>query len=374
MATVYLVQDLRHGRPVALKLMNPELAASVAPRRFLREIQLAARLDHPHILPVYDSGEEAERLWYVMPYVEGGSLRDRLRRESRLPVKDAVRIARGIADALEYAHGRDVIHRDIKPENILLAQGHARLADFGIARAAAQATGEELTRVGTAVGTPKYMAPEQAGGESVDFRSDLYSLGCVLYEMLAGDAPYTGPSAHVIIVRSTLGPAPAVRAARPEVPEALEALITRNLSAEPADRSPSASAVAAELDESLTAPATPVYPPLPEHSTVGDEVKASVPPEEGYGERDDGNIRNVPRRRLPEGKIEPGMQLRLQTDQGQLLALVTAVKGDYVTIDTNHPLAGMTLHFEVKVTDVRDATAEELEHGHVHSPGDHHHH
>ena len=208
MATVYLVQDVRHARPVALKLMNPELAASVAPRRFLREIQLAARLDHPHILPVYDSGEEAGRLWYVMPYVEGGSLRDRLRRESRLPVKDAVRIASGIADALEYAHGRDVIHRDIKPENILLAQGHARLADFGIARAAAQATGEELTRVGTAVGTPKYMAPEQAGGESVDFRSDLYSLACVLYEMLAGDAPYTGPSAHVIIVRSTLGPAP----------------------------------------------------------------------------------------------------------------------------------------------------------------------
>ena len=162
-----------------------------------------------------------------------------------------------------------MIHRDIKPENILLAQGHARLADFGIARAAAQATGEELTRVGTAVGTPKYMAPEQAGGESVDFRSDLYSLACVLYEMLAGDAPYTGPSAHVIIVRSTLGPAPLVRAARPEVPEALEALITRNLSAEPSDRSPSASAIAAGLEDSLTAPATPVYPPLPEQSTVG---------------------------------------------------------------------------------------------------------
>jgi tetratricopeptide (TPR) repeat protein len=268
MATVYLAQDLRHARPVALKLMNPELAASVAPRRFLREIQLAARLDHPHILPVYDSGEDAGRLWYVMPYVEGGSLRDRLRRESRLPVRDAVRIAREIADALEYAHGRDVIHRDIKPENILLAQGHARLADFGIARAA-EAGGEELTRVGTAVGTPKYMAPEQAGGEPVDFRSDIYSIACVLYEMLAGDAPYTGPSAHVIIVRSTLGPPPAVRAARPDVPEALEALITRNLSADPSDRSPSASAVAAGLDESLTAPASPTYPPLPEGSSAG---------------------------------------------------------------------------------------------------------
>jgi tetratricopeptide (TPR) repeat protein len=268
MATVYLAQDLRHARPVALKLMNPELAATVAPRRFLREIQLAARLDHPHILPVYDSGEDAGRLWYVMPYVEGGSLRDRLRREGRLPVRDAVRIAREIADALEYAHGRDVIHRDIKPENMLLAQGHARLADFGIARAA-EATGEELTHIGTAVGTPKYMAPEQAGGEPVDFRSDLYSLACVLYEMLAGDAPYTGPSAHVIIVRSTLGPPPAVRAVRLEVPEALEALITRNLSSDPSDRSPSASAVVAGLEESLTAPVTPVYPPLPEGSAAG---------------------------------------------------------------------------------------------------------
>jgi tetratricopeptide (TPR) repeat protein len=268
MATVYLVQDLRHARPVALKLMNPELATTVAPRRFLREIQLAARLDHPHILPVYDSGEDNGRLWYVMPYVEGGSLRDRLRREVRLPIRDAVRIAREIADALEYAHGRDVIHRDIKPENILLAQGHARLADFGIARAA-EATGEELTRAGVAVGTPKYMAPEQAGGEAVDFRSDLYSLACVLYEMLAGDAPYTGPSAHAILVRSMLGPAPPVRAARPEVPEALEALITRNLSAEPSDRSPSASAIAAGLEESLTAPATPTYPPLPDRSAVG---------------------------------------------------------------------------------------------------------
>ncbi|HEU5041115.1 MAG TPA: protein kinase, partial [Gemmatimonadales bacterium] len=269
MATVYLVQDQRHGRPVALKLMTPELVAGVAPRRFLREIQLAARLDHPHILPVYDSGEDAGRLWYVMPYVESGSLRDRLRREGRLPVRDAVRIARGIADALEYAHGHDVIHRDIKPENILLAQGHPRLADFGIARAAEATGGEELTRAGLAVGTPKYMAPEQAGGEAVDFRSDLYSLACVLYEMLAGDAPYTGPSAHAIIVRSTLGPAPAVRAVRPEVPEALEALLTRNLSAERADRSPSASAFAASVEESLTAAITPTYPPLPDASGAG---------------------------------------------------------------------------------------------------------
>ena len=268
MATVYLAHDLRHGRPVALKLITPELAATIAPKRFLREIQLAARLDHPHILPVYDSGEEEGRLWYVMPYVDGGSLRDRLRREVRLPVKDAARIARQIADALEYAHAHDVIHRDIKPENILLAQGHARLADFGIARAADATGSEQLTRVGLAMGTPKYMAPEQAGGEG-DFRSDLYSLACVLYEMLAGDAPYTGPTAQAIIIRSTLGPAPAVRAARSEVPEALEALLTRNLSAERGDRSPSASAFAVAVEESLTVAITPTYPPLPSAGGVG---------------------------------------------------------------------------------------------------------
>ena len=261
MATVYLVQDLRHARPVALKLMTPELAATVAPKRFLREIQLAARLDHPHILPVYDSGEDEGRLWYVMPYVEGGSLRDRLRREVRLPVKDAVRVARGIADALEYAHAREVIHRDLKPENILLVQGHARLADFGIARAAEATGSEQLTRVGIAMGTPRYMAPEQAGGEG-DFRSDLYSLACVLYEMLAGHVPYDGPTAQAIIVRSTLGPVPPVRAARPEVPEALEALVTRNLSSERADRSPSASAFAADMEESLTVAITPTNPAL----------------------------------------------------------------------------------------------------------------
>ncbi len=267
MATVYLVQDLRHARPVVLKLMNPELATTVAPKRFLREIQLAASLDHPHILPVYDSGEGAGRLWYVMPYVESGSLRERLRREGRLPVRDAVRIVRQIAEALEYAHARDVIHRDIKPENILLAQGHARLADFGVARAA-QTTGEELTRMGFVVGTPRYMSPEQAGGEAIDFRSDLYSLACVLYEMLAGDAPYTGPTAQAIIARSTLGPVPAVSAARPEVSEELEAVISGNLSSEVSDRSPSASALVAALEENLTALLTPTSHPVRASSTA----------------------------------------------------------------------------------------------------------
>jgi tetratricopeptide (TPR) repeat protein len=259
MATVYLVRDLRHARPVALKLMHPELAAGLGPRRFLREIQLAARLDHPHILPVYDSGEAAGQLWYVMPWVDGESLRERLRREVRLPVKDAVRIAQQIAGALEYAHTRDVIHRDIKPENILLAQGHARLTDFGVAKALGigQKDLSALTRVGFAVGTPSYMSPEQASGEALDPRSDLYSLACVLYEMLAGETPYTGPSAQAIITKSVLGPVPLVRAARPEVPEALEALITRTLAPEPAGRYDSAAAFAAALEESLSAPAAP---------------------------------------------------------------------------------------------------------------------
>jgi len=256
MATVYLVKDLRHTRPVALKLMHPELAAGLGTRRFLREIQLAAPLDHPHILPVYDSGEAAGQLWYVMPCVQGESLRERLRREVRLPVRDAVRIAHQIAGALEYAHARDVIHRDIKPENILLAQGYARLTDFGIAKALERSE-ERLTRVGFAVGTVSYMSPEQASGEAVDPRSDLYSLACVLYEMLAGETPYTGPSAHAIITRSVLGPVPLVRAARPEVPAALEALITRTLAPEPADRYDSAATFAEALEESLSAAAAP---------------------------------------------------------------------------------------------------------------------
>ena len=186
---------------------TPTSLPASGPKRFLREIHLAARLDHPHILPVYDSGEAAGQLWYVMPYVEGESLRERLRREVRLPIRDAVRITREMASALEYAHARDVVHRDIKPENIMLAQGHARLTDFGIAKPV-EIGDEALTRVGFVVGTPKYMSPEQASGEAVDPRSDLYSLACVLYEMLAGETPYTGPSAQAIIIRSALGPVP----------------------------------------------------------------------------------------------------------------------------------------------------------------------
>src|SRR5437867_4482318 len=186
-ATVYLARDLRHGRPVAIKVLRPEIAAALGPERFLREIQIAAQLAHPHILPLHDSGAAGAFLYYVMPYVEGESLRDRLEREGQLPVEQAVQIAREVADALSYAHGNDVVHRDIKPENILFEAGHAVVSDFGIARAITATAGDTLTETGIVIGTPAYMSPEQASGTGpIDGRSDVYSLGCVLYEMLAG--------------------------------------------------------------------------------------------------------------------------------------------------------------------------------------------
>jgi len=183
MATVYLARDVKHHRQVAVKVLNPELAAAVGPERFLREIEIAARLHHPHILPLYDSGEAGGFLYYVMPLAEGESLRDRLEREKQLPIDDALRIAREVADALSYAHSHDVVHRDIKPEN-MLESGHAVVADFGIARAITASGGGTLTGTGMAVGTPAYMSPEQASGEKhLDGRTDLYALGRVLYEM-----------------------------------------------------------------------------------------------------------------------------------------------------------------------------------------------
>src|SRR5216110_2844875 len=180
MATVYLAQDLKHGRAVAIKVLRPELAAALGAERFLREIEVAARLTHPHILPLHDSGQAGGSLYYVMPYIEGESLRDRLEREGPLPVEDALRITREVAGALSYAHSHDVVHRDIKPENILLSGGEAVVADFGIARAITQAAGSKLTETGIAIGTPGYMSPEQASAaQAVDGRSDIYSLGCV---------------------------------------------------------------------------------------------------------------------------------------------------------------------------------------------------
>jgi eukaryotic-like serine/threonine-protein kinase len=254
MATVYLAHDLRHDRSVALKVLRLELSAILGAERFQREIKTAARLDHPHILPVFDSGETAGLLWYTMPYVEGESLRDRLRREVQLPLEEAVRLTREIADALDYAHSRGIIHRDIKPENILLAGGHARVADFGVAKAVEASGGDQLTETGLAVGTPTYMSPEQASAGPVDGRSDIYALGCVLYEMLAGEPPYSGSTPQAIIAKRVLEPVPHVRTLRESVPESLEQAIRRALSRAPADRFDTAAEFARTLSRSSAQP------------------------------------------------------------------------------------------------------------------------
>jgi TolB-like protein/Flp pilus assembly protein TadD len=237
MATVFLARDLKHDRLVALKVLHPELAAALGPERFLREIKVAARLNHPHIVPLHDSGQAGNLLYYVMPYVEGESLRQRLSREKQLPVEDALQIARNVAGALDYAHRHGVVHRDIKPENVMLHEGEALVTDFGIAKAISVAGGESLTQTGVAVGTPTYMSPEQAAGDAEpDGRSDVYSLGCMLYEMLGGGPPFTGPTAQSVIARRFTEPAPSVRAARPTVPDAVEQAVAKALARVPADR------------------------------------------------------------------------------------------------------------------------------------------
>jgi serine/threonine-protein kinase len=270
MATVFLAHDLRHDRPVALKVLHSELAAALGPERFQREIRTTARLQHPHILPVLDSGEAAGQLWYTMPYVDGESLRDRLRREGQLPVDDALQITKAVADALGYAHSQGVVHRDIKPENILLTRGHALVADFGIARAVQIADAEQLTATGVAVGTPAYMSPEQAdGASSVDGRSDLYSLGCVLYEMLTGEVPYTGRTPQAVIAKRVLEPLPHVRTLRASVPVTVEQAINRALAVTPADRFATAAEFTRALAQPLTDPGTTNTPAAPQPMAVG---------------------------------------------------------------------------------------------------------
>jgi len=265
MATVYLAHDLKHGRDVALKALHADLAASLGRERFLREIQMAARLSHPHILPLFDSGEAAGVLYYVMPVVRGESLRDRLTRETRIPVKDAVRIAAATAQALAYAHEQGIVHRDVKPENILLQDGHVLVADFGIGKAISAAGEAGMTQAGMSVGTPAYISPEQAAGEVVDGRSDQYSLGCMLYEMLAGEPPFTGPNVQAVIAKRFIQTPADITALRDGVPRNVARALHQALARTAIDRFPNIAAFA----DALLAPsdiASPKAGDPPPHS------------------------------------------------------------------------------------------------------------
>lgn len=240
MATLFLAQDAKHDRIVALKVLHPDLAASMGPERFLREIKLAARLNHPHILPLFDSGAADGFLYYVMPYVEGESLRERLDRQSQLPVDEALHIARSMASALDYAHRQGIVHRDVKPENVMLHEGEAMIMDFGIAKAVSLTGNETLTQTGMMVGTPAYVSPEQASGESlIDGRSDQFSLACVLYEMLAGERPFTGPTAQAVLSKRFTESVKPVTEIRPGVSPSVEKAIGRAMSTDSNARYPS---------------------------------------------------------------------------------------------------------------------------------------
>ncbi|HSR92345.1 MAG TPA: protein kinase, partial [Gemmatimonadales bacterium] len=258
MATVYLAHDVKHDREVALKVLKPELAAILGRERFLNEIRLTAKLDHPHILTLIDSGETGGSFWYVSPYVRGESLRARLQREQQLGIEEALAMTRQIAAALDYAHLKGVIHRDIKPENILLHEGEAMLADFGIALAVREAGGSRLTETGLSLGTPQYMSPEQATGDrALDARSDEYSLAAVVYEMLAGEPPVTGPNAQAMIAKLMTERPTGLRVVRDTVPVGIETAVAKALSKVPADRFGSVSAFSAALQAGLTAGPAP---------------------------------------------------------------------------------------------------------------------
>jgi serine/threonine protein kinase/tetratricopeptide (TPR) repeat protein len=274
MATVYLAQDLRHHRPVALKVLHPELALSLGSERFLREIQIAARLQHPHIVPLYDSGQAGELLYYVMPFIEGESLRQHLERNPQLPLEEAVRIARAVASALDYAHRQKIVHRDIKPENVMLSEGEPMVTDFGIAKAVSAAVAGSLTQTGTAVGTPAYMSPEQASGEpELDARSDIYSLGAMLYEMIGGTAPFVGPTVQSIIAKLFTEPAQPLREQRSEVPEWLDSAVIKALAKAPASRF----ATAAQFSQALTWPSGTTTPPELKTSATSAKSIAVLP-------------------------------------------------------------------------------------------------
>jgi Tol biopolymer transport system component/tRNA A-37 threonylcarbamoyl transferase component Bud32 len=272
MATVYLAEDLKHRRKVALKVLRPELAATLGPERFFREIEVAAKLQHPHILPLHDSGEAQGFLYYVMPFVDGQNLRGRLTRQGELPIHEAVKLLAEVADALAYAHAQGVVHRDIKPDNVLLSGRHALVTDFGVAKAVSEATGRQaLTTAGIALGTPAYMAPEQAAADPhIDHRVDIYALGCMGYELLTGRPPFTGQSSQEVLAAHMTQPPELVTSRRPAVPDALAAIVMKCLAKRPADRWQSAEELLQQLEQQLTPSGgmTPTHTrPLPAAST-----------------------------------------------------------------------------------------------------------
>jgi serine/threonine protein kinase/Flp pilus assembly protein TadD len=271
MATVYRALDRKHDRPVAIKVLHPYLAVNLGPERFLREIQIAAQLQHPHIVPLYDSGQAGDLLYYVMPYVEGESLRQRLEREQRLPIEDALHLGRAVATALDYAHRHGVVHRDIKPENVMLHEGEAVVTDFGIAKAVTAASASTLTQTGATVGTPAYMSPEQAAGAAeLDGRSDVYSLGCVVYEMLSGRTPFTGPTAQAIIAQCFTEPPPPLRGSRGDLPEWLEPVVLKALAKDAGNRF----ATAAQFAQALKAPGASTPPGMTTTSAAAANTKS----------------------------------------------------------------------------------------------------
>ena len=284
MATVYVAQDRRHAREVAIKVLRPDVAAAIGAERFLREIAIAARLTHPHVLPLIDSGQAAGSLYYVMPYVRGESLRQRLARERRLPLKDALRIARELGAGLDYAHREGFIHRDVKPENVLLADGHAVIADFGIARAICQSCdGQNVTEVGLTIGTPEYMSPEQAAGDrDLDGRSDLYSLACVIYETLAGEPPFAGASARAVMAQHLSEAPPPLRARRPDAPAAVDQALARALAKDPADRFATVAQFVTALEATDAPGAAPALVGKTRSLAVLPFVNGSADPENEY--------------------------------------------------------------------------------------------
>ena len=302
MATVYAALDSRYDREVAVKMLDPDLSAGLAAERFLREIAAVAKLTHPHIVPLLDSGDTAGRLWFVMPLLEGDSLRARLTRDKQLPVGEAVRLAREVAAALAYAHGHGVMHRDIKPENILLSGGSAAVADFGLVKMLTATDGQGLTKTGIAVGTTLYMSPEQASGaEAVDARSDIYSLGCMLYEMLAGEPPFTGSSPQAVMSKHFVDPVPRAGRLRETVPAELDDVIGRAMAKLPADRWPDANAFAEALGRVVISGS---HSALPAHTSIrldGTRGVGLSGPNTSRAQTEPGDSRSVHRKRLVIG-------------------------------------------------------------------------